>query len=64
MFTVKEINRLKILQDVIEHNLRPGQAADIIDGSPHDCFEGRAPKCCLLVFVDDATGRIMHLRFD
>lgn len=26
MFTVKEINRLKILQDVIERNLRPGQA--------------------------------------
>ncbi|EGJ6597161.1 ISNCY family transposase [Escherichia coli] len=34
-----------------------------IDGSPHDWFEGRAPKCCLLVFVDDATGRLMHLRF-
>lgn len=30
MFTVKEINRLKILQDVIERNLRPGQAAEII----------------------------------
>ena len=26
-------------------------------------FEGRAPKCCLLVFIDDATGRLMHLRF-
>ncbi len=34
-----------------------------IDGSPHDWFEGRAPKCCLLVFIDDATGRLMHLRF-
>ncbi len=34
-----------------------------IDGSPHDWFEGRAPKCCLLVFVDDATSRLMHLRF-
>ncbi|SQC92220.1 Integrase core domain [Cedecea neteri] len=21
------------------------------------------PKCCLLVFIDDATGRLMHLRF-
>ncbi len=30
-----------------------------IDGSPHDWFEGRAPKCCLLVFIDDATGRLM-----
>lgn len=34
-----------------------------IDGSPHDWFEGRDPKCCLLVFIDDATGRLMHLRF-
>lgn len=34
-----------------------------INGSHHDWFEGRAPKCCLLVFIDDATGRLMHLRF-
>ncbi len=34
-----------------------------IDGSHHDWFEGRAPKCCLLVYVDDATGRLIHLRF-
>jgi hypothetical protein len=34
-----------------------------IDGSHHDWFEGRAQKCCLLVYVDDATGRLMHLRF-
>lgn len=34
-----------------------------IDGSHHDCFEGREPKCCLLVFIDDATTRLMHLRF-
>ncbi|MEA2056729.1 MAG: ISNCY family transposase [Patescibacteria group bacterium] len=26
-----------------------------LDGSPHDWFEGRAPKCNLNVFVDDAT---------
>lgn len=32
------------------------------DGSIHDWFEGRAPECCLLVCVDDATGRV-HLRF-
>lgn len=35
-----------------------------IDGSHHDWFEGRRDKCCLLVFVDDATSRIMHLRFE
>ena len=34
-----------------------------IDGSPHDWFEGRAPRCSLLVFVDDATSRIQAARF-
>ena len=35
-----------------------------IDGSPHDWFEGRRNPCCLLVFIDDATGRLMQLRFE
>ncbi len=35
-----------------------------IDGSPHDWFEGRREKCCLLVFIDDATGKILQLRFE
>jgi len=30
MFTVKKINRVKILQDVIDRNLRPVQAADML----------------------------------
>ncbi len=34
-----------------------------IDGSPHDWFEGRAPRCTLIVFIDDATGRLTALRF-
>ena len=34
-----------------------------IDGSPHDWFEGRAARCCLLAFVDDATSRLLALRF-
>jgi transposase InsO family protein len=34
-----------------------------IDGSYHDWFEGRAVKCCLLVYIDDATGKLLHLRF-
>lgn len=35
-----------------------------IDGSPHDWFEGRRDKCCLLVFIDDATSKLLHLRFE
>lgn len=34
-----------------------------IDGSPHDWFEGRAPRCTLIVFIDDATSRLLGLRF-
>lgn len=37
MFTVKEINRLKILQDVIDRNLRPCQAAEILSITPLHC---------------------------
>jgi len=35
-----------------------------IDGSPHDWFESRAPKCCLLVMIDDATSRLIFMRFE
>ena len=28
-----------------------------LDGSPHDWFEGRAPRCNLNVAIDDATGK-------
>ena len=34
-----------------------------IDGSDHHWFEGRGPRCTLLVYIDDATGRLMELRF-
>jgi transposase len=34
-----------------------------IDGSPHDWFEGRGPRCTLIVFIDDATGRLTRLQF-
>lgn len=52
---------------IIVHQQRPrrtsvGELVQI-DGSPHDWFEDRGPRCCLLVFVDDATSRLMHLEF-
>lgn len=34
-----------------------------IDGCDHAWFEDRGPKCTLLVYVDDATSRLMELRF-
>ena len=34
-----------------------------IDGSPHAWFEDRRQRCTLIVFIDDATSRLMALRF-
>lgn len=34
-----------------------------VDGSEHWWFEDRGPMCTLLVFIDDATSRLMHLQF-
>lgn len=34
-----------------------------IDGSPYDWFEGRAASCTLLVQIDDASGKLLGLRF-
>jgi hypothetical protein len=34
-----------------------------IDGSEHWWFEDRGPQCTLLVYIDDATSRLMHLKF-
>lgn len=34
-----------------------------LDGSDHDWFEGRGPRCVLLIFIDDATSRILYGEF-
>ena len=34
-----------------------------IDGSDHAWFEERDVRCTLLVFIDDATSRLMQLHF-
>ena len=52
---------------VVTHQLRERRACFgeliQIDGSPYDWFEGRAEPCVLLVFIDDATGQVLQLRF-
>jgi transposase len=74
--SVESIRQLMIAEDlwkarkvkkVVTHQLRERRAClgelVQIDGSPHAWFEGRAPECVLLVFIDDATGRLGQLRF-
>jgi transposase len=52
---------------IVTHQLRERRACFgelvQIDGSPHDWFEGRAESCVLLVFIDDATGKLLQLLF-
>ena len=53
--------RKLVVHQMRERRARCGELIQI-DGSPHDWFEGRAAKCTLLVMVDDATSRLMHMR--
>jgi len=52
---------------VVIHQLRKRRAQEgeliQMDGSPHDWFEGRGPRCSLIHCVDDATGKIMKAQF-
>jgi len=52
---------------IVTHQLRERRACFgelvQIDGSPYDWFEGRTAACVLLVFIDDATGKLVQLRF-
>lgn len=34
-----------------------------LDGSPHDWFEGRGPRCVLMAFVDDADSELKEAEF-
>jgi hypothetical protein len=34
-----------------------------LDGSEHDWFEGRGPRCVLVVYIDDASSRILYAEF-
>ena len=54
--------RVKRVFQLRERRPRFGELIQI-DGSPHAWFEGRGPRCTLIVFIDDATGRLTCLRF-
>ena len=59
------ISRKKRPPRIQQPRMRHASIGDLvqIDGSTHDWFEGRGSKCTLLVFVDDASSRLMHLSF-
>ena len=67
LMIAEELWKARKARKVVTHQMRERRACFgelvQIDGSPHDWFEGRAPACTLLVFIDDATGRLGQLLF-
>ncbi|MEX0961355.1 MAG: helix-turn-helix domain-containing protein [Simkaniaceae bacterium] len=49
----KRIKKKRVFQ-MRQRRLREGELVQM-DGSEHDWFEGRGPKCTLLVYIDDVT---------
>ena len=67
IMVAEELWKPKKAKKMVVHQMRERRACFgeliQIDGSPHDWFEGRSPACVLLVFIDDATGRLVELHF-
>jgi len=67
LMIAEDLWKVRKAKKVVTHQLRERRACFgelvQIDGSPYDWFEGRAEACVLLVFIDDATGKVVQLRF-
>lgn len=67
LMIAENIWKSKAMKEKRVHQMRErrGRFGELIqiDGSPHDWFENRRPKCNLTVFIDDATGEFMELFF-
>lgn len=61
LWKIKETKN-RVIHQIRARRAREGELIQI-DGSYHAWFEDRGPKCCLLVFIDDATSKIGELRF-
>lgn len=59
LWTAKAAKRATLHQTRYRRDRR-GELVQV-DGSDHDWFEGRGPRCSLLVYIDDATSELMHL---
>jgi len=62
LFTPRHRKKNKEYREWRERKAAYGEMGQF-DGSYHDWFEGRAPECCLLANIDDATGKVT-LKFD
>ena len=55
--------REKRVHQLRERRSRVGELVQI-DGSPHAWLEQRGPRLSLIIFVDDASGRLQYARFE
>ena len=62
LWKAKKVRRRVRVYQTRRRRARVGELAQT-DGSQHDRFEGRAPRCSLIAFVDDATSRLMAAQF-
>ena len=53
---IEKAQKRPVIHQQRKRRARCGELVQI-DGSPHDWFEGRRDKCCLIVYIDDATGQ-------
>lgn len=53
---------LPVIHPIRERRWAEGELVQF-DGSPHTWFEDRGPYCTLLVYIDDATGKLLWLEF-
>src|SRR5258706_218411 len=66
LMSKRELSRIDVLARLDGGRLTILAAADLIRGTQrqtHRWLEDRARLCTLLVFIDDATSRLMELRF-
>jgi transposase len=67
LMIAEDLWKARKAKKVVVHQLRKRRACFgelvQIDGSPHNWFEGRTEACVLLVFIDDATGKLGQLLF-
>ncbi len=58
-------NKKRRKADIHPPRERRHQEGELVqaDGSPHAWLEDRGPKCVLLVFIDDATGKLLWMEF-
>src|SRR5437868_5878480 len=70
--TNRELDRLQVIREILEHRLSWSQGMKILNLCRSQigllcarvrCEGARGPRCVLIVYIDDATSRILYAEF-